>query len=243
MPEERVESHEAAGPQTLSATSVVLVVGVRLYREGLAVELGRDPRLDVVGQCGTPAEALAIVGATPPDVILVDIRTPQAFTLLRLLREQSAPVRVVAFAVAEDEDDIERCAEAGVAGFVTQDVSIDDIANAVIAARCGELNCSPRSAALLLRRLATLASRVSASRAPGDVLSQLTAREREILALLATGCSNKAIAGELHIETTTVKNHVHRILEKIGARTRIEAAARVRGMERLPHLNRRVSDR
>jgi len=230
MSDEPAMQNQASRPSS-AVTSLVLFVGVRLYREGLAVELSRDARIAVVGTSGHETEALAVIARTAPDVVLVDIRAPNSFPLLVALREQ--PVRraaALAFAVDENDDDIERCAEAGVAGFVTQDASIDDIANAVVAARSGEVTCSPRSAAILLRRLHALASRATTTRAPTDVLAHLTAREREILALLVSGRSNKAIASELHIETTTVKNHVHRILEKVGARTRLEAAARMRAL-------------
>lgn len=220
-----------SGSRAGNTTRLVLFVGVRLYREGLAVELCRDSRLTIVGKSGNVVDALAMVAGNTPDVVLVDVRAPRAFLLIRALHEQPGPVPVVAFAVDENDDDIERCAEAGVAGFVTQDVSIDDIANAIMAARSGELNCSPRSAAILLRRVHALALRAATALAPSDTGAQLTAREREILALLVSGRSNKAIAGELHIETTTVKNHVHRILEKIGARTRLEAVARTRALE------------
>lgn len=237
MPESSSGPCNLLRAQDAAATRLMLVVGVRLYREGLAVELCRDARLTVVGHTGSVLDALELVSRTAPDVILVDIRTPHAFSLLRALREHSAIVPVVAFAVDEDDDDIDRCAEAGVAGFVTQDVSIDDITAAVLAARRGELNCSPRSAALLLRRVSSLVAKVSATCVPAHALAQLTSREREILGLLAVGHSNKAIACELHIETTTVKNHVHHILEKIGARSRVEAAARLRGMERVAHLS------
>ena len=214
-------------PESGRVIRLVLIVGVRLYREGLAVELRRNPKVTVVGQTGAVAEALTIIARASPDVVLVDIRTAGAMTLVRSLRDHAPDVPVVALAVDENEDDIERCAEAGMVGFVTQEVTVDGIAEAVIAACRGELNCSPRSAALLLHRLSTLV----ASGRPGSVLSQLTGREREILVLLAAGRSNKMIAADLNIETTTVKNHVHRILQKTGARSRVEAAARHRTTE------------
>jgi len=232
------ESKNAPTSNTGNRTKVLLVVGVRLYREGLASELAHDARIDVVGQCGTAEDAIAITPIAAPDVVLVDIHTPHAFELLRALKAPPSVVRVVAFAVGEHERDIDRCAEAGVDGFVTEDVTVEEIANAVLAARCGELNCSPRSAAMLLRRLSVLASLTSATNAMSNVVAPLTSREQDILGLLVTGCSNKVIAGELHIQTTTVKNHVHRILEKLGVRTRIEAAARVRSMGQLPHHTR-----
>lgn len=214
------------------AIRLVLIVGVRLYREGLAVELCGDPRVTVVGQTGAITEGLRLVASAEPDVVLVDIRTSGVFTLVRALHDRMCEVPVVALAVDENEDDIDLCAEAGMVGFVTQEVTVDGIADAVIAACRGELNCSPRCAALLLRKLSALVSAGSVARGSGSILSQLTTREREILRLLAAGRSNKMIAADLHIETTTVKNHVHHILQKTGTRSRVEAAVRHRTSER-----------
>ena len=214
------------------AIKLVLIVGVRLYREGLAVELCRDSRVTVVGQTGTVVDGLRLVASAKPDVVLVDIRTSGAFTLVRALHDRKCDVPVVALAVDESENDIDRCAEAGMVGFVTQEVTVDGIADAVIAACRGELNCSPRCAALLLKKLSALVSSDSARRGSGSIISQLTTRESEILILMAAGRSNKRIAADLHIETTTVKNHVHHILQKTGTHSRIEAAVRHRTAER-----------
>ena len=116
------------------------------------------------------------------------------------------------------------CAEAGVAGFVTRDQSLADAVGVVESVTCGESACSPRTAAALLRRVAVL----SGQRKPPEPPVGLTLRERQIAGLIARGRSNKEIARELSIEVSTVKNHVHHMLEKLGVAGRAEAAARVR---------------
>jgi len=211
-----------------SVIRIVLVANVRLYREGLAGELRSRPGIEVVGLAGDVDSALASVRASHPDVVLLDVRTPQAYDLVRAVREERRATEVVAFAVEESEQDIAVCAEAGVTAFVTYDVTVDGLASAITAAVSGELACSPRTAALLFRRLATLSNVERRLRSEHSALSTLTMRERDIALLLAAGRSNKEIARELVIEVATVKNHVHNILAKLQVTTRAEAAARLR---------------
>jgi DNA-binding NarL/FixJ family response regulator len=128
--------------------------------------------------------------------------------------------------VPEADDEIVQLAEAGVDGLVTRDASLADVLDAVAAAVRRETLTSPTVAAVLLRRVASLAG----ERRPAET-SSLTRREREIVALIGRGLSNKEIAQSLRIELSTVKNHVHNILEKLHVprRTDAVAAARTRG--------------
>ena len=121
-------------------------------------------------------------------------------------------------------------AEAGIAGWVTREASVDDLRATVASAAAGEAVFSPRLAASLLRRVAALAS----ERRVGAQATPLTRRQREILALIDEGLSNKEIARRLSIEVATVKNHVHNILEKLEVTRRAEAAALVREPMRTP---------
>jgi DNA-binding NarL/FixJ family response regulator len=132
-------------------------------------------------------------------------------------------VKVVAFAVPETESDIIACAEAGVAACVTREASFGELVATIERVGSGESLCSPQVAAVLLRRVATLAAARSVEPA-----SALTGREREILDLIDEGLSNKQIAQRLCIELPTVKNHVHNLLEKLDVQSRYEAAALMR---------------
>jgi DNA-binding NarL/FixJ family response regulator len=211
-----------------SVIRIMLVASVRLYREGLAGELRSRPGMELVGLAGDLESALASLRACNPDVILLDVRTPRTYELVRVVREERPAAHVVAFAVEENEQDIAVCAEAGVTAFVTHDVTVEGLAAAISAAVRGELTCSPRTAAMLFRRVAALSSVERRLRSEQSVLSMLTARERDIASLIAAGRSNKEIARELVIEVATVKNHVHNILAKLQVTTRAEAAARIR---------------
>lgn len=139
---------------------------------------------------------------------------------------------MLALALAPDsERDIVATAEAGIGGYVPPDASIEDLVEAVKHAARGEMICSPRVAAALARRIATLAS----NRPVGSAAPSLTAREMEVLELLEIGLSNKQIANRLSIRLATVKNHVHSILAKLNVRRRGEAVAALRGEEMTGH--------
>jgi DNA-binding NarL/FixJ family response regulator len=208
---------------------VLIVAEIRLYREGLADMLRAEPGVDVVGTAAGADEAVRALRERHHDVVLVDVGLPDNAWLVRALLAAVPGTRIVALAVPEVEDSVVACAEAGVAGFVTREGSVEDVVAAVEAVARGETLCSPRMAASLFQRIATLAL----ERSPQSIESRLTARELEILDLIDQGLSNKEIARRLTIELSTVKNHVHNILEKLNVTRRAEAAARARA-ERAP---------
>jgi DNA-binding CsgD family transcriptional regulator len=123
------------------------------------------------------------------------------------------------------------CAEAGVVGYVGAEGSLDDVTAAIEGAARGEPRCTPQVVAALLRRVAALAGEVRPTRVG---LPALTGREHQVVALIEAGLSNKEIARRLHVEVATVKNHVHNILKKLQARSRVEIVARVRQVQGWP---------
>jgi two-component system, NarL family, nitrate/nitrite response regulator NarL len=202
---------------------VLLVVGVRLYREGLEAALDGRESIQVLGSASDFDEALDRASELRPSVVILDVGIHRSLALIRELRTAAPDVRVVAFAISESEHEIVACAEAGVAGYVTADSTLDELVLATEGAARGELRCSPKTAAVLLRRL-ELVGQMQHTHSD----TALTAREREIAELIEQGLSNKEIAAQLKIETATVKNHVHNILDKLNVTTRAEAAARIR---------------
>lgn len=204
---------------------VAICSDTRLYRDSLALSLGRVEHLMVVGRVESSISAMACVAETRPDVVLLDGATPERLTLPRLVAAAGIPVKIVAFSITESEEEICDCAEAGVAGYISRNGSTEDLIAAIENAVRGEVVCSPRVAASLFRRLAMLAHDSGLS----TPAATLTGREREIVALIDRGFSNKEIARQLRICTTTVKNHIHNILEKLSVRRRGEAAALLRG--------------
>ena len=212
------------GSSMPAVVDVFVLAGVRLYREGIASALAQDDRFRVVGAAAAGGAALAQLGDSDPDVVLVEAGRAEAPALVRAVRSHAPEATVVALGIAEEEADVLPLAEAGIAGWITCDASVEDLRETVAAAAVGEVQCSPRMAATLLRRLAWLAEDRRRRQATGG----LTRRQREIVALIDEGLSNKEIAGRLSIELATVKNHVHNILEKLQVSRRGEAAAVVR---------------
>jgi DNA-binding NarL/FixJ family response regulator len=203
---------------------IVIATEVAVYAEGLALGLARCD-LEVAGTATDAVDTMALVREHAPDVLLLDVSMPAGLSLPRVLAAEHPDVRVLALAIRETEDLVIACAEAGVAGYVTRDASLADVAAVARDAARGEAPCSPRIAAHLLHRVAVLAATRPAEPDAGDAL---TRREQEILALVDEGLTNKQIALELCIEVATVKNHVHNILSKLQVSRRSQAAAVVR---------------
>ena len=191
---------------------------VRIYREGLAEVLERRSGITVVGTSRDAWESLAHVRALGVDVVLLDMSTPESVAIVRQLSRGVCEARVVD--IAETEAEVGAYAKAGVAGYVTREQALDDLVKAIVAVARAEAPCSPRAAAMLLHHVSALAN--TPHQRPASV--RLTEREREILALIHGGISNKQIGQRLCLELPTVKNHVHNILEKLGVSGRHEAA-------------------
>jgi DNA-binding NarL/FixJ family response regulator len=158
-----------------------------------------------------------------PDVVLLDVTTEESATVVRDVERLRPRTPVVALGVAEAEADMLACIEAGVAGLVSRDASFDELVATLECASRGEVQCSPRFAGTLARRVASLAARRDADPAA----ERLTARECEIIALIEQNLSNKEIAVRLGIEVATVKNHVHNLLEKLQVHRRSDVARRL----------------
>jgi two-component system nitrate/nitrite response regulator NarL len=203
---------------------VFILSDVRLYREGLAHFLGESSGFEIVGTSGHGGSILGTIMELRPDVALLDLTVADGVAAARDLRRAAPELPVVALAVRELEREILAWAEAGIAGYVTRDGSLDDLVSTIETVARGEAVCSPRVVATLLRRLASLAA--ERPLAPREV--ELTLRELQIVELIDDGLSNKEIARQLSIELPTVKNHVHHILRKLQVSRRGEAAASLR---------------
>jgi DNA-binding NarL/FixJ family response regulator len=198
---------------------VYVISDVRLYRDGLISSRVLRTQLEIVGASGSD-DFTEQISVSRPDVLLVDLSIRGSFTIPRRAQQILPGVRVVAFAVADVDENVLACAEAGISGYVRQDGSSEELVAAVFSALRGELACSPRIAALLFSRMATLC----AERPTPSSEASLTQREREIAAMLARNLPNKEIARDLRLGPTTVKNHVHNILQKLNIHRRGDVA-------------------
>jgi DNA-binding NarL/FixJ family response regulator len=137
---------------------ILIVAGIRLYRDGLSHVLDGHDGLRVVGAVADAREACIPLTELTPDVVVLDMATAENYAMARELRHIAPSIPVVAIGVADSDGEVLTCAELGAAGYVTRDGSIDALVAAVQSAARGELICSPRMAGTLVRRLATLAA-------------------------------------------------------------------------------------
>jgi DNA-binding NarL/FixJ family response regulator len=212
----------------MEATKVLIVHPSRLLRDGLTFVLNHQDDLRVVRAVASTDEFLAGLEGVRPDAVLLDLGLPEKSGLCdaRRMRAAVPGVRILVIGVAELESEIIACVEAGAAGYVPTDASLDTLLQSLRAIAADQTLCSPRVTRFLFSRLADQAERQERLRLRD--LPNLTRREHEILALIEHGCSNKEIAVRLCIELQTVKNHVHNILEKLQLHSRREAARRAR---------------
>jgi len=196
---------------------VLIASEVRLYRIGLERLLREIPDITIVGTASSAEEASELAGALIHEVMLLDMAMPDAYGIARRVGRLSPVSKVVALGTPENEAEVLACAEAGIAGYVTGDGSVEDVVAAIRTIARGEVYCSAKVASSLVRRVAERASSMPAAS------GSLTAREAQILKLLQQGLSNKMISRTLGIELPTVKNHVHNILTKLGIHRRAEA--------------------
>lgn len=198
------------------------------FRAGLRAHLDREPDLEVVAEAGTGAEALALVRQHAPDVLVLDMELPDlsGLDVAERLAAESADTAVLVLSAFEDETYIFGVLDAGAAGYLSKQEPLDVIADAIRGTGQGDVGwLSRRIGALYMRRhrrdRAQDARRSEAQQAAGA----LSAREHEVLLLVAAGLTNGDIADRLFLSESTVKKHVHTVYEKTGKRTRPQLVA------------------
>jgi DNA-binding NarL/FixJ family response regulator len=199
-------------------TRVAVVDDHAMLAEGLAAGMAAEPDLTYVGCASTIAAAITLVEKEAPDVILMDYRLPDGdgVEATRELLKRWPHLKVVMLSGAGGPELVSRSIEAGCAGLIAKDRSARDVFSAVRAAARGESVLRTEDLALLLGR---------GKSSSGDNAAALTARELEVLKMLAKGLSTEAIAVELFVSIYTVRNHVGNILAKLGAHSKLEAVA------------------
>ncbi|MFP4343990.1 MAG: LuxR C-terminal-related transcriptional regulator [Anaerolineales bacterium] len=210
---------------------VLLVNTIPLMANMVASVLEDESDLKIVGTVESAAAALKEVPYS--DVVLVSTNLPnnQAFYLLRTLAQNEHTVKGLVMGLNESVTAILPYIEAGAFGYVLQNDSVETLVTKIRAAHRGEALISPRIASVLMSRVAKLANVFAQHTDVIDKSDVLTNREREILDLIQQGLSNREIADRLFIETGTVKNHVHNILQKLDVNSREEAAVYVAVVE------------
>ena len=206
-----------------SQIAVVLIDDHDLFRSGLTVLLQREPDIEVVGQASQGKKGVRLTLELRPQVVLMDLEMPDldGISATREILAQDPRIRVVALSAVSEDGYVEAAVLAGACGFLLKDSPIADVAAAVRAASMGESWLAPRAASAVLESLRRRHIEPSSSPPPGDVLS---ARELEVLQLVARGLDNSQIASELCISPSTAKNHISNVLTKLGISNRVQAA-------------------
>lgn len=196
-----------------------------LVRSGFAMLLSGEPDFEIVGEAGNGAEAVALAASVHPDVMLMDVRMPVMDGLeatRQITRDESlASTRVVILTTFDLDEYVHEALRAGASGFLLKDTMPVDLLNAVRVVAAGDALISPRITRRLIEEFARRPEPAAAA-AASAALSQLTEREREVLALVARGQSNAEIAAALFVSYATVKTHVSHLLMKLDARDRAQ---------------------
>lgn len=220
-----------------------------LFRRGIVALLSQDERFCVAGEAGDIGEALRCVERIKPDLILLDNHLPGVLGVdgIATLKDAAPGTRILMLTVSENEDDLSAALQAGADGYLLKTVELDSLSESIIKVLDGESVVSPEMMTKLVAVFrAKSPSSASASSGPVPLeagrngstpmqvdaaLALLSAREREVLALIAHGDSNKLIARKLEIAETTVKIHVQHILRKLQLTSRVQAAVYAAGRE------------
>jgi DNA-binding NarL/FixJ family response regulator/class 3 adenylate cyclase len=224
VPIYQVEAVEAVAQPEPSGVRIVIVDDQALVRAGFRMILEAEEDIDVVGEAADGREAVAEVQRLRPDVVLMDVRMPEVDGIeatRRLLGSDGTTAKVVMLTTFDMDEYVYEALRAGASGFLLKDVPPEQLVAGIRAVASGDALLAP---SVTRRVIEEFVSRPPESvRTPPPELAELTAREAEILRLLARGLSNAEIAKELVVSETTVKTHVAHVLMKLGLRDRVQA--------------------
>jgi len=205
---------------------VLLVDDHAMVRRGLRDFLELHDDIEIVGEAADGADAIEQAMALRPDIVVMDLLMPgiDGIEATARIRADLPSIEVIALTSFVEEARVLAAIEAGASGFLLKDAEADELAAAIRAAAAGEVHLDPAIAGIVARYMRSGAANGASGDRPGDGIASLTARERDVLACVAQGLSNRAIAGALGITERTARTHVSNILAKVGLSSRTQAA-------------------
>lgn len=209
-----------------SPIRVFLLDDHEVVRRGVHDMLDAEPDIEVVGEAGSAEQALARGPALRPHVAVLDVRLPDGdgITVCRELRSRMPELACLMLTSFDDDDALLDAIMAGAAGYVLKQIRGSDLVSAVRTVASGQSMLDPATTARLMNNLRVQEAREAAEEPQDAALASLTPRERDILALIGEGLTNRQIGRRLYLSEKTVKNNISRLLAKLGVERRVQAA-------------------
>jgi DNA-binding NarL/FixJ family response regulator len=219
---------EAAGAAGAEAIRVILVDDQQLVRAGFALVIDSQADMRVVGEAGDGIQALRLIGSQPADIVIMDVRMPTMDGITATEQVVSTPLapgmtthpKIIMLTTFDLDEYLFQAIKAGASGFLLKDAPPEEMLQAIRTVHSGDAVIAPSSTKRLIERVA---AEFPSEPANPETFDNLTERERDVLVLMARGLSNQEIAGQLFVAEATVKTHVGRVLQKTGARDRVQA--------------------
>jgi two-component system, NarL family, nitrate/nitrite response regulator NarL len=230
MAKETTESRpEESGPASGEAKIRIVVADDHpIFLDGLRRLLSLEGRFEVVGEATDGTQALALVETLQPDILLLDLRMPglSGLDVLRKLKARNSPTKVILLTASEDKTEFVQVMREGCSGIVLKQTPTDLLVKSILKVHEGEIWLDSNTTAAVMRQFAAeVPETTPAAPSPrGRERTPLSAREREIVTLVAQGYKNKEMAEKMFISEQTVKNHLHNIFDKLGVSDRLELA-------------------
>jgi DNA-binding NarL/FixJ family response regulator len=204
---------------------VLLIEDNRLLREGITAFLKKQPDMHVVTTVGNGENILEMIGKHNPNIVLLDLglRSQNSLKVVKLVKQNFQETKIIVMDLVPLQADVFEFVQAGVSGFMLKDISVKEFLKTIRSVYKGTRVLPPNLTGSLFSQIVEHA--VSGSKTSVITEStRMTKRERQVIELIADGCTNKEIAQKIHLSTYTVKSHVHNILEKLALNTRVQIA-------------------
>jgi DNA-binding NarL/FixJ family response regulator len=211
---------------------ILIIEDNRILREGIAEALGRQKDVAVAAISGGSDEALKKAGVPKPQVVLIDLglESPNCLEIVKAAKREYPGVKVIGMGLIPAQSDIMEFVQAGAEGFILKSATVEEVLETIRAVAGGQTVLPAAMAGSLFSQVAEYALQKGNRNLKSDV--RMTVREKEVIALIMEGMSNKRIAESLDIATFTVKSHIHNIMEKLALHSRLQIANHAREQEK-----------